>query len=146
MIYYGSPIENEYNVYFLDNGKVASINYNNILNEKIYKNTDLMENSDNAIEIIDGQEGEYGQVDDFSGYKTIRYYLPNGKYLVSCETRGSGFYIESIEKHLEDGFETSDIIEKFIFSDVNEEIEIEIKDGQCVSLLINALLKFKPIE
>lgn len=146
-IYYGNFMEVEYIVYFFDDGKVASIN--NSMNDKIYESTDTVKDnnvSGNIIRIVDGQKGQYGQIDDFSGYETIRYYLPYGKYLVTCQTRGSGFYIESIEKYLEDGFETSEIFEKIVFSDSNEEVEVEIKDGQCISVLINSNLIFEPIK
>lgn len=146
-IYYGVSEQEEYIIYFYDNSQVASIN--DFTDSKIYENLNEEENDDaddNVINIVDGQEGEYGQVDNFSGYEVIRYYLPNGKYLVTCQTRGSGFYVESIEEHLEDGFETSEIYEKIFFSSNEEKIEIEIKEGQCISLLINSKLQFKPIQ
>ncbi len=47
-----------------------------------------------------------------------------------------GFYIESIEVHKEDGWETSDIIQQINMSE-GEETEIVIEDGQCISLIIN---------
>ena len=81
------------------------------------------------------KKGQYGQYDLFDGEPYLRYYIPNGSYKVKCNVRG-GFYIESIEVHKEDGWETSDIIQQINMSE-GEETEIVIEDGQCISLIIN---------
>lgn len=130
----------KYIVYFLDNGKVSSINNSN--NNKIYEKKKSNQKKHKSILLTDGELGDYGKEEDFSGYKMIRYYIPTGKYKVTCQTRGSGFYIETIEKHLEDGYETSDIIQQVTFSGTDEEYKITIKEGQCISLLINSILEF----
>lgn len=129
-----------YIVYFLDNGNVSSINDSN--NNKIYKKKKSKQKKHKSILLTDGELGDYGKEEDFSGYKIIRYYIPKGKYKVTCQTRGSGFYIETIEKHLEDGYETSDIIQQVTFSGTDEEYKITIKEGQCISLLVNSILEF----
>lgn len=94
-------------------------------------------NSENVEPIIlsDGEEGEYGQHDLFDGEPYLRYYVPVGNYKVKCNAEG-GFYIESIEKHEEDGFETTDVIQQFDMSN-GDETEISIEEGQCIYLYIN---------
>lgn len=81
------------------------------------------------------KEGEYGKYDLFDGEPYLRYYIPTGVYKVKCNIKG-GFYIESIEKHKEDGFETTDVIRQ-INMYKGEETEISIEEGQCIFLFIN---------
>lgn len=92
------------------------------------------ENSESIILSYD-KEGEYGQYDLFDGEPYLRYYVPIGNYKVKCKIQG-GFYIESIEKHKEDGFETTDVIRQIDMSE-GEEVEISIEEGQCIFLYIN---------
>lgn len=139
-----------YLLYLIDNGEVASIN--DMSQNKIYKkSTPKKEKKSKKKEkekifLTDGDLGEYGKVDDFSGYKVIRYYIPAGRYIAECQTRGSGFYIETIEKHLESGYETSDTTAEIKFSNVDEKYEIEIKDGECISLIINSIIELEKIQ
>lgn len=137
-------------VYLIDNGEISSINdmsrnkiYEKSASEKKKKNK---KKSKTEILLTDGDLGEYGKEEDFSGYKSIRYYIPTGKYIVGCQTRGSGFYIETIEKHLENGYETSDVIAEVKFSSADEKYKVEIKDGECISLIINSIIEFEKIE
>lgn len=81
------------------------------------------------------KEGDYGQYDSFDREPYLRYYVPIGNYKVKCKIQG-GFYIESIEKHKEDGFETTDVIRQIDMSE-GEEVEISIEEGQCIFLYIN---------
>ena len=71
----------------------------------------------------------------FDGEEYLRYYIPSGKYNVKCNIRG-GFYIETIELHKEDGWDTATTISQIMMS-AGEEKEITIEDGQCISLIIN---------
>lgn len=93
--------------------------------------------SKNAESIIlsDGKEGKYGQYDSFDGEPYLRYHVPVGNYKVKCNIRG-GFYIETIELHKEDGWDTATTIQQINMSE-GEETEIVIEDGQCISLIIN---------
>lgn len=88
-----------------------------------------------AIVLSDGKKGKYGQYDSFNGERYLRYHIPSGKYKVKCNVRG-GFYIETIELHEEDGYDTATTIQQINMSE-GEEIEISIEDGQCISLIIN---------
>lgn len=106
--------------------------------EEIYQNEEV-------IKLSYGTIGSYGKEDVFDEEKHIRYYIPSGKYKVTTETRGSGFFIETVELHKEDGFDTATIIQKIVFSNIEENYEIEIKEGECISLIINSILKFEPI-
>lgn len=81
------------------------------------------------------KEGECGQYDLFDGEPYLRYYVPAGNYKVKCNIRG-GFYIETIELHKEDGWDTATTIQQINMSE-GEETEIVIEDGQCISLIIN---------
>lgn len=81
------------------------------------------------------KEGGYGQYDLFDGEPYLRYYVPTGNYKVKCNIRG-GFYIETIELHKEDGWDTATTIQQINMSE-GEETEIVIEDGQCISLIIN---------
>lgn len=101
--------------------------------------------ADGTIKITEGIAGEYGKEDNFDGEMFIRYYIPSGKYTVTCDTQGSSMYIETIELHKEDGYDTATIIEKISFSSTEESYDVEIKDGECVSLTINSIINFKPI-
>lgn len=137
-----------YILYLIDNGEIASINDTGM--NKVYERPSPKKKAQNKdkqkIILTDGELGDYGREDDFSGYKQIRYYVPAGKYAVSCQTRGSGFYIETIEKHLENGYETSDTIAEVKFSSVDEKYEIKIKDGECLFLIINSIIELEKIQ
>lgn len=93
--------------------------------------------SENAESIIlsDGKEGKYGQYDSFDGEPYLRYHVPSGNYKVKCNVRG-GFYIETIELHKEDGWDTATTIQQINISE-GDEADITIEDGQCISLIIN---------
>lgn len=92
------------------------------------------ENTESII-LSDGKEGKYGQYDSFDGESYLRYRVPAGNYKVKCNVRG-GFYIETIELHKEDGWDTATTIQQINMSE-GEETEIVIEDGQCISLIIN---------
>lgn len=138
-----------YLVYLIDNGEISSIN--DMSRNKIYeKPTPKKENKSKKkgkekILLTEGELGEYGKEENFSGYEVIRYYIPAGKYIVECRTRGSGFYIETVEKHLENGYETSDTIAEIKFSSVDEKYEIEIKNGECLLLIMNSIIELEKI-
>lgn len=103
------------------------------------------QSDDGMIKIKEGIIGEYGKEDNFDGEMYIRYYVPSGKYTVTCDTLGSTVYIETIEFHKEDGYDTSTIIEKISFSSTKECYSIEIKEGECISLTLNSIIYLKPI-
>lgn len=139
-----------YLVYLIDNGEISSIN--DISRNKIYekpapkKENKSKKKGKEKIHLTEGELGEYGKEENFSGYEVIRYYIPVGKYIVECQTRGSGFYIETIEKHLENGYETSDTISEIKFSSIDEKYEIEIKNGECLLLIINSIIELEKIQ
>lgn len=81
--------------------------------------------------------GDYGKTESVDGEETIRYYLPEGHYKVTCQTRGSGFDIERNDTSIKD--------ERILFSNTDEVFEIEIQDGDSISLVEYSLLEFKPI-
>lgn len=91
--------------------------------------------SEEKILLSYDEKGEYGQYDLFDGEPYLRYYVPIGNYKVKCNIRG-GFYIETIELHKEDGWDTATTIEQ-IMMEAGEEREIAIEEGQCISLIIN---------
>lgn len=95
------------------------------------------EDSSNGESIIISydKEGEYGQYDSFDGEPYLRYYVPVGNYKVKCNIRG-GFYIETIELHKENGWDTATTIQQINMSE-GDEVDISIEDGQCISLIIN---------
>ncbi|MCM1399397.1 MAG: hypothetical protein NC225_07960 [Clostridium sp.] len=95
------------------------------------------ENKENGEGILlsYGKEGEYGQYDLFDGEEYLRYYVPTGSYTVKCNIKG-GFYIETIELHKEEGWDTATTIEQIMVG-AGEEKDITIEDGQCISLIIN---------
>lgn len=131
-------------IYYELDGVVMSGEPNVPVIEKIPINT-ILENEDGTIKIIEGIAGEYGKEDNFDGEMFIRYYIPSGKYTVTCDTRGSTFYIETIELHKEDGYDVATTIQKISFSSIEESYTIEIKDGECVSLTANSIIYLKPI-
>lgn len=100
---------------------------------------ELQENNSEAksdcIVLSDGKTGEYGQYDLFDGEKYLRYYVPTGNYTVRCNIRG-GFYIETIELHKEDGWDTATTIKQIDIKQ-GDEINITVEEGQCISLYIN---------
>lgn len=93
------------------------------------------ETSEDVIVISDGKEGAYGKFDKFDGEDYLRYYVPVGTYNVKCVIRG-GFYIETIELHKEDGWDTATTISQ-VMMDSGETTTITINEGQCISLIIN---------
>lgn len=88
-----------------------------------------------SIVLSYNKEGDYGQYDLFDGEPYLRYYVPTGNYKAKCNIRG-GFYIETIELHKEDGWDTATTIQQINMSE-GENVEISIEDGQCISLIIN---------
>ena len=104
-----------------------------IKTEKTEKNSG--DSNGSFIVLSDGKEGKYGKYDLFDGEPYLRYYVPTGEYTVKCNISG-GFYIESIELHKEDGYDTSDVIEQFNISK-GEELKIRIEEGQCITLYVN---------
>ena len=134
---------NIYLLYLMDTGEVMSIS-DSATRTKIYEyNSASGGTKDNCITLKYGEIGEYGKEEDFDGYKEIRYYIPSGAYTVKCQTRGSGLYLESIETHLEDGYKTSDVLKDIKFSSTDEEYEIEVSDGACITLLLNSIVELR---
>lgn len=111
------------------------------------KKTELQSNKETSesdvITLSDGIQGEYGKYDDFDGEQFLRYYIPTGKYLVKCNVRG-GFYVETIELHLEDGWHVPTTISQNMLN-AGDEIEIVVEDGQCISLIINTEIELEKI-
>lgn len=97
-----------------------------------------------TITLTDGIEGEYGQYDLFDGEPYLRYYVPIGSYKVKCNVRG-GFYIETIEIHKEDGWDTPDTIKQINMS-AGDEVEISVEEGQCISLYLRTEIELVPNE
>ena len=136
--------EGRYIVYLLDTGEVSSIKDPN--NEYIYQQEiSASPSNPESILLVEGEKGEYGKEEYFDGYLEVRYYLPKGTYKVTCQTQGSGFMVETIETHLEDGYKTSDVIEHIKFDNTNQSKTVTIKDGECVFLTINSILEFVPV-
>ncbi len=92
---------------------------------------------DGTILLTHGFVGDYGKTESVDGEEIIRYYLPEGRYKVTCQTRGSGFSIERAENGSKG--------EQLLFSNIDEVYEIEIKEGDSISLLEYSLLEFKPV-
>lgn len=93
-----------------------------------------------------GQKGQYGKEDNFDGEKEIRYYIPTGKYQVEALVKNSNFYIETIKLHKEDGYDTATTIRRVNLLNVGSKDAIEIKSGECISLMINAQVKLTKIK
>jgi len=92
---------------------------------------------DGTILLTYGFVGDYGKTESVDGEETIRYYLPEGHYKVTCQTRGSGLSIERNDVSAKN--------EKILFSNIDEGFEIEVQDGDSISLVEYSLLEFKPI-
>jgi len=105
-----------------------------IQKEELYQEN-FTNGSSETIILSDGKEGDYGQYDLFDGEEYLRYYVPTGNYTAKCNIRG-GFYIETIELHKEDGWDTATTIEQ-IMMEAGDEKDIVIEEGQCISLIIN---------
>lgn len=92
---------------------------------------------DGTILLTYGFAGDYGETESMDGEEIICYYLPEGRYKVTCQTRGSGLTIKRNGVSVEG--------EQILFSNTNEEFEIEIQEGDSISLVEYSLLEFKPI-
>lgn len=111
------------------------------------KKTEIKSNEvtseNNVITLSYGFQGKYGQYDDFDGDQFLRYYIPSGKYWVKCNVSG-GFYVETIELHLEDEWHVPTTISQNML-DAGDEIEIVVEDGQCISLIKNTEIELEKI-
>ncbi len=156
--YYGQKVTNNIEVAFRSGNKSMSVIYVS-LNNKIVQGTYVVspeiqrverkveDNSTNSVITINaGVLGNYGKYDKFDGEKYIRYYLPNGKYKVTALTKNSMFYIESIKIYKEDGYDTVTTYKTVKLSKSGDTDTIEIKSGQCISLVDNSKLKFELIK
>lgn len=101
---------------------------------------------DNSIILKDGSLGEYGRKDIFDGDEYIRYYIPSGTYKVEALTKNASFYIETIEIHKEDGWDTATTIRTVRIANSGDTDEITIEDGQCISLVIYTQVKLTKIN
>ena len=100
----------------------------------------------NEITLSDGIAGNYGKYDTMDGNQYLRYYIPNGKYKVTALVKNSMFYVESIAIHKEDGYDTPDTYNTIKLSAKGDTSEIEISDGQCISLVMGTKVKLVTID
>lgn len=101
---------------------------------------------DNSITLKDGMLGNYGKYDTMDGNQYIRYYIPNGKYKVTALVKNSMFYIESIAIHKENGYDTPTTFNTVKLKNKNDTQNIEITDGQCISLVMGTRIKLEKIN
>ena len=102
--------------------------------------------TDNSITLKDGTLGTYGKYDIMDGNQYIRYYIPNGKYKVTALVKNSMFYVESIAIHKENGYDTPTTYNTINLKNKNDTQNIEITDGQCISLVMGTRIKLEKIN
>ena len=101
----------------------------------------------NTVLISYGELGQCGQIDYFDNDPMIRYYLPAGKYSATSTgtQKGTGFFVESVKLHKEDGYDTSDVYEEYHF-DENPSVTFELKDDCCVYVFSGTHMEVKAIK
>ncbi len=99
----------------------------------------------NTITLTDGALGEYGKYDTMDGKQYIRYYIPIGKYKATALVRNSMFYIDSIAIHKENGYDTPVSYATINLKNKGDSQNIEILDGQCISLVMGTKIKLEKI-
>jgi len=103
------------------------------------------ENESNDIILKDGKKGNYGKEDLFDGEKYIRYYVPTGTYEVEALVKNASFFIETKKIYKDDnGYDTSDIIERVSLANVGDKKVITITNEGCISLVIHTQVKLIP--
>ena len=131
--------------YFYENGEIVKImkKANTIwYNENA---TGINEKEENAIYLVVGELGEFGREDDWDGEKTIRYYIPEGKYNVEPVTKYTVFFVESIELvENSDGYSEPISTRRYEIKDSNE--TIDISSDECIFLALGKSIKLTKIE
>lgn len=99
-----------------------------------------------TITLKEGTIGAYGKKDVFDGEENIRYYIPAGTYKVEAITKNAGFYIETIELHKEDGYDTATTIRTIRLANTGDTDEFNISEDQCISLIMYTQVKLTKID
>lgn len=122
--------------------------YGKLIYPEVTRKEKIINDSSTTTEITlnDGVAGNYGKYDTMDGQQYLRYYVPNGKYKVTALVKNSMFYVESIAIHKEDGYDTPDTYNTVKLSVKGDTSEIEIKDGQCISLVMGTKVKLVKID
>lgn len=108
------------------------------------KNNDTSDKT--SIILKDGVLGNYGKYDIMDGKQYIRYYIPIGKYKTTALVKNSMFYVESIAIHKENGYDTPTTYNTIKLKNKNDSQIIEVKEGQCISLVMGTRIKLEKIK
>lgn len=151
--------DEKYLVDFLVDGYVRSLCYQSVadgLREEYYRRgyttgyqvgyeaQSIGEYQDVMILVTNDTE-PYGEVETIDGREEVRYYVPEGNYLVRAKAEGSGLYVETVALHEENGHEMADVLEEIVFGNLEEEYEIAIRKGECIGLMAGSIVELEAL-
>lgn len=88
--------------------------------------------------------GDYGQYDTYDGEEYIRFYIPEGTYLIEALVNNSMVYLEKKEIYKnESGFDESEVVREVILTNAGDTDTITITSDSCISLTINSYVSLK---
>lgn len=151
--------EETYRVDFLQDGHVRSLCYQSAadgLLEEYYRRgyttgyqagyeAEGMEDYRDVIVLVSCDPEPYGVVETINGEQMLRYTLPAGDYRVTAMTKDSGLYVETIALHEEEEYETADVLQEVVFSEVGEEAEIAVREGECLTLMADTIVELEAL-
>ena len=154
---FGQPISNTVYVEFkYQNDSLSviyiSLNGSNTYGSKVVPEIKRKErrivdtSTDEKIILNDGVVGNYGKYDTFDGKKYLRFYVPAGKYQATALVKNSMFYVESIKLHKEDGYDVPTTYETVSLNKKGDIKTIEVKNGQCISLVMGTKIELVKIK
>lgn len=103
--------------------------------------------TDNSINLVDGQLGEYGRKVTLDGSEYINYYVPVGTYNVTNNGKFCTVYLAKDEYYKNsNGYMENEIVETLEFTEFGETKVVTVGNGEHLELTINGSVSLTLVE